>query len=107
MEGFREPYGARRLAVQWKRSHTAIASFPRFCWALDTECDACHLDETVQWKRSHPRSTHLQHERQERSTVHNNLVLAAAVLSTIPLLAPFVLTGRQLVAGIMQGAVKA
>ena len=34
------------------------------------------------------------------------LVLCGAVLSTIPLLVLFVLTGRQLVAGIMQGAVK-
>jgi cellobiose transport system permease protein len=38
--------------------------------------------------------------------VDYSLVLCAAVLSTIPLLALFVLTGRQLVAGIMQGAVK-
>ncbi len=38
--------------------------------------------------------------------VDYSLVLCAAVLSTIPLLVLFVLTGRQLVAGIMQGAVK-
>ena len=38
--------------------------------------------------------------------VDYSLVLCAAVLSTIPLLALFVLTGRQLVAGIMPGAVK-
>ncbi|HXH80616.1 carbohydrate ABC transporter permease [Nocardioides sp.] len=38
--------------------------------------------------------------------VDYSLVLAGAVLSTIPLLVLFVLTGRQLVAGIMQGAVK-
>ena len=35
-----------------------------------------------------------------------SLVLAGATLATIPLLVLFVLTGRQLVAGIMQGAVK-
>ena len=34
------------------------------------------------------------------------LVLAGATLSTVPLLVLFVLTGRQMVAGIMQGAVK-
>jgi len=38
--------------------------------------------------------------------VDYSLVLCGAVLSTIPLLVLFVLTGRQLVAGIMQGAVK-
>ena len=35
-----------------------------------------------------------------------SLVLAGTTLATIPLLVLFVLTGRQLVAGIMQGAVK-
>ena len=35
-----------------------------------------------------------------------SLVLAGTTLATIPLLILFVLTGRQLVAGIMQGAVK-
>ena len=39
--------------------------------------------------------------------VDYSLVLAGASLSTIPLLALFVIAGRQLVAGIMQGAVKA
>ena len=39
--------------------------------------------------------------------VDYSLVLAGATLSTIPLLVLFVLAGRQLVAGIMQGAVKA
>ena len=39
--------------------------------------------------------------------VDYSLVLAGASLSTIPLLILFVLAGRQLVAGIMQGAVKA
>ena len=38
--------------------------------------------------------------------VDYSLVLCGAVLSTIPLLILFVVTGRQLVAGIMQGAVK-
>ncbi|MFP5254174.1 MAG: carbohydrate ABC transporter permease, partial [Actinomycetes bacterium] len=38
--------------------------------------------------------------------VDYSLVLAGATLSTIPLLVLFVLTGRQMVAGIMQGAVK-
>jgi cellobiose transport system permease protein len=33
-------------------------------------------------------------------------VLAGAVLSTIPLLLLFAVAGRQLVSGIMQGAVK-
>ncbi|MFD5223982.1 carbohydrate ABC transporter permease [Microbacterium sp. NPDC058342] len=36
----------------------------------------------------------------------NSMVLAGAVLSTIPLLILFFIAGRQLVAGIMQGAVK-
>ena len=35
-----------------------------------------------------------------------SLVLAGTTLATVPLLVLFVLTGRQLVAGIMQGAVK-
>ena len=35
-----------------------------------------------------------------------SLVLAGTTLATLPLLVLFVLTGRQLVAGIMQGAVK-
>ena len=35
-----------------------------------------------------------------------SLVLTGATLATVPLLVLFVLTGRQLVAGIMQGAVK-
>ena len=35
-----------------------------------------------------------------------SLVLTGATLATVPLLILFVLTGRQLVAGIMQGAVK-
>jgi cellobiose transport system permease protein len=35
-----------------------------------------------------------------------SLVLAGTTLATIPLLVLFILTGRQLVAGIMQGAVK-
>jgi cellobiose transport system permease protein len=39
-------------------------------------------------------------------TPDHSLVLAGAVLSTIPLLILFILAGRQLVAGIMQGAVK-
>jgi cellobiose transport system permease protein len=34
------------------------------------------------------------------------MVLAGAVLSVIPLLILFVVAGKQLVAGIMQGAVK-
>ncbi|WP_166134162.1 carbohydrate ABC transporter permease [Nocardioides ochotonae] len=38
--------------------------------------------------------------------VDYSLVLCGAVLSTVPLLVLFVLSGRQLVAGIMQGAVK-
>jgi cellobiose transport system permease protein len=38
--------------------------------------------------------------------VDYSLVLAGATLSTVPLLILFVLTGRQMVAGIMQGAVK-
>ena len=38
--------------------------------------------------------------------VDYSLVLAGATLATIPLLVLFVLTGRQMVAGIMQGAVK-
>ena len=38
--------------------------------------------------------------------VDYSLVLAGAVLATVPLLALFVLAGRQLVSGIMQGAVK-
>lgn len=38
--------------------------------------------------------------------VDYSLVLAGATLATVPLLALFVLTGRQMVAGIMQGAVK-
>ena len=38
--------------------------------------------------------------------VDYSLVLAGAVLATIPLLVLFVLAGRQLVSGIMQGAVK-
>ena len=38
--------------------------------------------------------------------VDYSLVLAGTTLATIPLLVLFVLTGRQLVAGIMQGAVK-
>jgi len=38
--------------------------------------------------------------------VDYSLVLAGATLSTVPLLVLFVLTGRQMVAGIMQGAVK-
>ncbi|MHA7140965.1 carbohydrate ABC transporter permease [Arthrobacter sp. Bz4] len=38
--------------------------------------------------------------------VDYSVVLAGAVLSTIPLLLVFVLAGRQLVSGIMQGAVK-
>ena len=38
--------------------------------------------------------------------VDYSLVLCGAVLSTLPLLVLFVLTGKQLVAGIMQGAVK-
>jgi cellobiose transport system permease protein len=38
--------------------------------------------------------------------VDYSLVLAGATLATIPLLVLFVLTGRHLVAGIMQGAVK-
>jgi cellobiose transport system permease protein len=39
-------------------------------------------------------------------TPDNAMVLAGAVLSVIPLLILFILAGRQLVAGIMQGAVK-
>ena len=39
-------------------------------------------------------------------TPDNAMVLAGAVLSVIPLLILFLLAGRQLVAGIMQGAVK-
>jgi len=39
-------------------------------------------------------------------TPDNSLVLAGAVLSVIPLLILFFLAGKQLVAGIMQGAVK-
>lgn len=38
--------------------------------------------------------------------VDYSLVLAGATLSTVPLIALFVLTGRHLVSGIMQGAVK-
>jgi len=38
--------------------------------------------------------------------VDYSLVLAGATVATIPLLVLFVLTGRQMVAGIMQGAVK-
>ncbi len=38
--------------------------------------------------------------------VDYSLVLAGAMLATLPLVALFVVTGRQLVAGIMQGAVK-
>ncbi|WP_104107810.1 carbohydrate ABC transporter permease [Nocardioides sp. 616] len=38
--------------------------------------------------------------------VDYSLVLAGTTLASLPLLALFVLTGRQLVAGIMQGAVK-
>lgn len=38
--------------------------------------------------------------------VDYSLVLAGAMLATIPLIALFIVTGRQLVAGIMQGAVK-
>lgn len=38
--------------------------------------------------------------------VDYSLVLCGAVLSTLPLLVLFILSGRQLVAGIMQGAVK-
>ena len=39
-------------------------------------------------------------------TPDNSMVLAGAVLSVIPLLILFVVAGKQLVAGIMQGAVK-
>ncbi|KQO10579.1 sugar ABC transporter permease [Agreia sp. Leaf244] len=39
-------------------------------------------------------------------TPDNSMVLAGAVLSVIPLLILFIVAGRQLVAGIMQGAVK-
>ncbi|SFC89600.1 Binding-protein-dependent transport system inner membrane component, partial [Nocardioides terrae] len=39
-------------------------------------------------------------------TVDFSLMQAGTTLATIPLLILFVLTGRQLVAGIMQGAVK-
>ena len=35
-----------------------------------------------------------------------SIVLAGVLLATLPLIALFVLAGRQLVAGIMQGAVK-
>ena len=35
-----------------------------------------------------------------------SLIMAGVVLSVIPLLILFVIAGRQLVAGIMQGAVK-
>ena len=38
--------------------------------------------------------------------VDYSIVLAGVVLSTIPLLILFVVAGKQLVAGIMQGAVK-
>ena len=34
------------------------------------------------------------------------MVLAGTTLATVPLLILFVLTGRQLVSGLMQGAVK-
>jgi cellobiose transport system permease protein len=34
------------------------------------------------------------------------VVLAGAVLATLPLLVLFVLAGKQLISGIMQGAVK-
>jgi cellobiose transport system permease protein len=39
-------------------------------------------------------------------TPDNSMVLAGAVLSVIPLLILFIVAGKQLVAGIMQGAVK-
>ncbi|MBH0131337.1 carbohydrate ABC transporter permease [Salinibacterium sp. NK8237] len=39
-------------------------------------------------------------------TPDNSLVLTGAVLSVVPLLILFVIAGRQLIAGIMQGAVK-
>ena len=38
--------------------------------------------------------------------VDYSIVLAGVLLTTLPLIALFVLAGRQLVAGIMQGAVK-
>jgi cellobiose transport system permease protein len=38
--------------------------------------------------------------------VDYSLVLAGAVLATIPLILLFAVAGRQLVSGIMQGAVK-
>ena len=38
--------------------------------------------------------------------VDYSIVLAGVLLATLPLIALFVLAGRQLVAGIMQGAVK-
>ncbi len=38
--------------------------------------------------------------------VDYSIVLAGALLATLPLLILFVFAGRQLVAGIMQGAVK-
>jgi cellobiose transport system permease protein len=36
----------------------------------------------------------------------HSLVLTGALLSVIPLLILFIITGKQLIAGIMQGAVK-
>lgn len=38
--------------------------------------------------------------------VDYSIVLAGAVMATLPLLVGFILTGRQLISGIMQGAVK-
>jgi cellobiose transport system permease protein len=38
--------------------------------------------------------------------VDYSVVLAGAVLATLPLLVLFVLAGKQLISGIMQGAVK-
>lgn len=35
-----------------------------------------------------------------------SLIMAGVVISTVPLIAVFVITGRRLVAGVMEGAVK-
>ncbi|GAB3615844.1 carbohydrate ABC transporter permease [Okibacterium endophyticum] len=85
---------AARPAMAILGLFTFMTAWTDFLWPL-LVLDASN--PTLQTALSQLQSSHY---------VDYSIVLAGAVLATIPLLVLFVLAGRQLISGIMQGAVK-
>ncbi|WP_374456904.1 carbohydrate ABC transporter permease [Nocardioides sp.] len=86
------PAGGPPAGILWL--FTFMATWTDFFWPL------------VVLPASNPTIQIALQQLQSGYYVDYSLVLAGATLSTVPLLVLFVLTGRQMVAGIMQGAVK-